>query len=152
MRHRTAVPQRYYHLLCMLEWSLSGHCSVCINHSAQNFKGWLGKTLNGRHFHLYLYFSYKLHSSFKPAWIFFVDFGSALQVIFLKLMKKMMLVLGPRFRDRKSLETKQTQVKPNANRGWPIKPVDHIWLQLTGLRPNSPWTSTSQNAHGAPPY
>ena len=33
----------------MLEWSLSGHCSVCINHSAQNCKGWLRKTLNRRH-------------------------------------------------------------------------------------------------------
>ena len=29
--------------------------------------------------------------------------------------------MGPPFRDRKSLETKQTQVKPNANRDWPIK-------------------------------
>ena len=26
---------------------------------------------------------------------------------------------------------KQTQIKPNANRGWPIKPVNHIWPQLT---------------------
>ena len=52
VRHRTAVPHSSYDLLCMLEWSLSGHCSVCINHSAQNFKGWLRKTLNRRHCHL----------------------------------------------------------------------------------------------------
>ena len=60
MRHRTAVPHRSYHLRYMLEWSLSGHCSVCINHSAQNFKGWLRKTLNRRHFYLSQYLSYKL--------------------------------------------------------------------------------------------
>ena len=52
VRHRTTVPHSSYHLLCMLEWSLSGHCSLCINHSAQNIKGWLRKTLNRRHFHL----------------------------------------------------------------------------------------------------
>ena len=45
VRHRTAVPHSSYHLLCMLEWSLSGHSSVCINHSAENFKEWLRKTL-----------------------------------------------------------------------------------------------------------
>ena len=49
---------------------------------------------------------------------FFVDFGYALQFIIWKLIQKALLVLGPPFRDRKSLETKQTQVKPNANRGW----------------------------------
>ena len=53
VRHRTTVPHSSYHLRWMLEWSVSGHCSVCINHSTQNFKGWLGKTLNRRHFHLY---------------------------------------------------------------------------------------------------
>ena len=36
--HRTAIPHSAHHLLYMLEWSLSGHCSVCINHSAHNFK------------------------------------------------------------------------------------------------------------------
>ena len=71
---------------------------------------------------------------------FFVDFGCALQFIFWKLMKKLLLVLGPPFRDRKSLETKQTQVKPNANKGWPIKPVNHIRPQLTRMCPNSSWT------------
>ena len=63
-----------------------------------------------------------------------------------------MLVLGPLFKDRKSLETKQAQVKPNANRGWPIKPVNHIRPQLTRLCPNSSWTPTSRNGDGAPPY
>ena len=65
-------------------------------------------------------------------------------------MKKMLLVLGPPFRDRKSLETKKTQVKPNANRGWLIKLVNHIRPQLTRLCPNSSWTPTSQNADGHP--
>ena len=60
VRHRTAVPHSSYHLLCMLKWSLSRHCSVCINHSTQNFKGWLRKTFLA---------IYKLHSSSKPAWI-----------------------------------------------------------------------------------
>ena len=66
VRHRTAVPNSSYHLLCMLEWSLSGHC---INHSAQNFKGWLRKTLKISHFHLYQYLSCKFHSIFKLALI-----------------------------------------------------------------------------------
>ena len=83
---------------------------------------------------------------------FFVHFGCALQFIFWKFMKKLMLVLGHPFRDRKSLETKQTQVKPNANRGWPIKLVNHIRPQLTRLCPNSSWTPTSQNADGASLY
>ena len=67
-------------------------------------------------------------------------------------MTKLLLLLGPPFRDRKSLETKQTQVKPNANRGWPIKLVNHIRPQQTRLCPNSSWTPTSKNADGAPPY
>ena len=79
------------------------------------------------------------------------NFGCAPQFIFWKLMQNLLLVVGPPFRDRKSLETKQTQVKPNANRGWPIKPVNHIRPQLTRLCPNSSWTPTSQNANGAPP-
>ena len=70
VRHRTAVRHSSYHLLCMLEWSVSGHCSVCINHSAQNFKGWLRTTLDRRHFYLYWYLSSKPYSSFKAAWIF----------------------------------------------------------------------------------
>ena len=64
----------------------------------------------------------------------------------------MLLVLGPPFRNRKSLETKQTQVKPKANRGWPIKPVNRIIPQLTRLCPNSSWTLTPPNADGAPQY
>ena len=64
----------------------------------------------------------------------------------------MLLVLWPHFKDRKSRETKQTQVKPNENRGWPIKPVNHIKPQLNRFCPKSFWTTTSQNADGAPPY
>ena len=67
-------------------------------------------------------------------------------------MIKLLFVLGPLLRGRKSLETKQTQVKPNANRGWPIKPVNHIRPELTRLCPTSSWTTTSQNADGPPPY
>ena len=69
VRHRTAVPHSSYHLLCMLKWSLSGHCSVWINHPTHNFKELLRNTLNRRHLHLYQYVSYKLLSSFKRAWI-----------------------------------------------------------------------------------
>ena len=43
-------------------------------------------------------------------------------------------------------------ISNNANRGWPIKPVNYIILQLTRLCPNSSWSPTSQNADGAPPY
>ena len=46
----------------------------------------------------------------------------------------------------------QTQDKPNANRGLPIKLVNHIQLQLRKLHWKSSWTPTSQNADGAPPY
>ena len=44
----------------------------------------------------------------------------------LKIKEKMLLALGPSFRDRASLGIKQTQIKPNANRGLPIKLVNHI--------------------------
>ena len=83
---------------------------------------------------------------------FFVDFGIALQFIFWKLMKKLLLVLGPPFRDRKSMETRETQVKSNSKSGCSIKPVNHIRPQLTRLCPNSSWTPTSQNADGTAPY
>ena len=56
------------------------------------------------------------------------------------------------FKDRKPLRTKQTQVKPNANRGCPIKLANHIQPQLRKLCPKSSWTPTSQNADRAPPY
>ena len=124
-----------------LVWPLSGHCSVCINHPAQNFKGWLRKTLNRRHFHLYRYLSYK---SPKPAWI--CRFWLCPSIYILKIDEKNCC------RYRKSLERKQTQVKPNANIGWPVKPVNHIRPQLTILCPNSSWAPNSQNADGAPPY
>ena len=64
----------------------------------------------------------------------------------------MLLVLGPPFRDRESLKSKQTKVKPNPNRGWSKIPVNHIRPQLTRLCQNSSWTPTSQNADGALPY
>ena len=88
VRHRTAVPHSTYHLLCMLEWSLSGHYSVCINHSAHNFKGWLRKTLNKRHFYLYQYLSYILHSSLKPARISLLILVVPFNLYFEKKMKK----------------------------------------------------------------
>ena len=152
VRHRTAVPHNSYHLRCMLEWSLSGLCGFCINRSAQNFKGWLRKTLNRRPFHLYQYLSCKFHSSFKPAWISLLSLVVTFNLYFENQWKKLLLLLGPPFRDRKSLETIPTQVKPNANRGWSIKPVNHIRPQLTKLCPNSSGTPTSQNADGALPY
>ena len=67
----------------------------------------------------------------------------------LKIKEKKLLALGPSFRDRESLGTKQTQIKPNANKGLPIKPVNHIQPQLSRLCPKSSWTPTSQNADGA---
>ena len=62
------------------------------------------------------------------------------------------MVLGPPFIDRKSLGTKQTEDKPNANRGWSIKLVNYIQPQLNRLCQKSSWTPTSQNADEAPPY
>ena len=41
--HKTAGPHRSYHLLCMLEWSLSDHRCVCINLTARNLNIWLKK-------------------------------------------------------------------------------------------------------------
>ena len=55
LSHRTTVPHSSHHRLCMLEWSLSGHFCVGINHAAQKFKGWLMKIPNKRHFQLYSY-------------------------------------------------------------------------------------------------
>ena len=57
---------------------------------------------------------------------YFGDFRGVLQMEFRKLMKKMGLVLEPLFKDRKVLWTKQTQLKSNAKRGWPIELVNHI--------------------------
>ena len=62
---------------------------------------------------------------------FFVDFGCALQFIFWKLMKKNAVGTFQR------QEVYGNKVKPNANRGWPIKPVNHIRPQLNSLCPNS---------------
>ena len=53
MIHMTAVPHSSYHLLCMLEWSLSGHFCVCINYTEQISKGWLENTPKRRHFQLH---------------------------------------------------------------------------------------------------
>ena len=66
--------------------------------------------------------------------------------------KKLVLVLGPLFRDGKSLGTEQTQIKPNTNRGWPIKLVNHIQPQLNRLCQKSSRTPFSQNSDGAPPW
>ena len=83
---------------------------------------------------------------------FVVDFGCALQITFWKLMKILLLLPGLSFKDKNSLGTKQTQVEPNANRGWPIKLDNHIQPQLSRLCPKSSWTPASQNANGTPPY
>ena len=57
---------------------------------------------------------------------FFVLFGCVIQLIFWKIMNKMVMVLGPSFRDRKSLGIKQTQVKPNVNRDCLLELASHI--------------------------
>ena len=67
-------------------------------------------------------------------------------------LKILLLVLGLPFRDRKSLRTKQTQVKLNAKRGWPINLINHIQPQLSKMCPKSSWTLTSQSTDGAFPY
>ena len=65
---------------------------------------------------------------------FYGDFEGVLRMIFWELLKKrLVLVLGPRFTDRKYLGTTHTQVKPNANRGLPIKLVSHIQPQQSRL-------------------
>ena len=33
-------------LMCMIEWSLSRHCRVCINYFAENSKGWLNNSFH----------------------------------------------------------------------------------------------------------
>ena len=86
--------------------------------------------------------------------VFFCRFWLCPSIYILKINEIIAVATGTPFQrqERKSLETKQTQVKPNANRGWPMKPVNHIRPQLIRLCPNSSWTPTSQNADGAPPY
>ena len=92
-------------------------------------------------------------SNFIDIWMdFFVDFRCARQMIFWKWMKKLLLVLEPPFRDRKSLGTKQTQVKPNVNRCWPIRLVNYIQPQLSRLGLKSSRIPASQNAVRATPY
>ena len=81
---------------------------------------------------------------------FFLDFGSALQMILWKLMNKIDVGTGTLVRDRKPLGTKQTQVKPNANRGWPIKLVNHAQPQLSRLCPKSSWTPPHKMQTGHP--
>ena len=63
---------------------------------------------------------------FKTRVDFLADFGFPLQMIFWKLMKKITVGAGTLLGERKSLGIKQTQVEPNANRGCPIKVVNHI--------------------------
>ena len=129
------MPHISRHLLCMLEWLLSGHSSVCVNHSTRNFKGWLKKTPNRWHFQLYRYLAYRLHSGLKPAWVLY-GFGLCRSNHILEINEKNVLVTRSPSRDRESLGTKQTQAKPNANRGWPIKPAKYIQTQLSRLCPN----------------
>ena len=134
------------HAWVVTEWPL-----LCLHyHPAHNYKGWPNKTPSRRHFKLYRHSSHKSHSS--ACMDFFVDFGCVLQMIFWKLLKKMLLVLGPRFRDRESLGTTKTRVKSKANRGWPRKLVNHIQPQLNRLCPKPSWTPNLQYTFGAPPY
>ena len=78
------------------------------------------------------------------------DFGGVLQMIFWKSLKKTVLihVLEPPFRDRKSLGTRPTQVKPRLT----PKLVNHIRPQLSRLCGKSSWTPTSQNVDEAPQH
>ena len=84
-------------------------------------------------------------------WIFFVDLGCALQITFWKLMKKMVLILGPPLRERKCLGRKQTHVEPNVNRCCPIELTSHIHSQLSKF-PQKTSGPPPQNAEMAPPY
>ena len=56
--------------MCTLQWLLSDHQHVCLSYSQEDIKQQLKKNSNGRSPQLNQYLSYKLHSSFKRAWIF----------------------------------------------------------------------------------
>ena len=140
VRHRTAVPHSSYQLRCMLEWSVSGHCTVCINHSAQNLKRWLSKTVNRRRFHL-INICCKNSIQVLNLHGFLCRFWLCHSIYILKIIEKLLLVLGPHFRVRKSPETIQTQVKPNANRDWPMQPTttsDRSWPDCAQILPGPP--------------
>ena len=82
-----------------------------------------------------------------------MDFWLCPSKIFWKSMKTMVLVLGSPLSDRKCLGTKQTQVKtPMQTKISPIKLASHIQQQQSRMCGKSPWTSTDQNADGAPPW
>ena len=135
----------------MLEWSLSGHCSVCINHSAQNFKGWPKKKTQIEDRSNFTKIFRTISIRFLNLHGFIYRFWLCPSNGILKINEKNAVCTGTPYRDRRCLGTKRTQVKPNANRGWSIKLVNHIQLQLSRLCPKSSWTPTSQNEDGAPP-
>ena len=113
VRHkkRTAVPHICYRLRCMLGWSLSGHWSVCINHSVHNFKGWLRKTLNKRHFHL-IYICCTNSIQVLNLDGFLCRFRLWPSIYILKINEKMLLVLGPQC--KQSLVHKTCQLNQTA--------------------------------------
>ena len=71
MRHMAAEAHNSPHMQCMLEWLLSGQ-NAFTNYSPWNIKRCLIKSLNAGRFQLhgYIYVSYRINSTFKPAWIF----------------------------------------------------------------------------------
>ena len=103
-RRTTHFPSPIVHAGVVTEWSLR-----CLHQSLHREPT---KPLKRKHFQLHLHLSY----IFKPVWIFGTD-------------DKIVFVLGHPLRDRNSLGIKQTQDKPNANRGCTIKLVNYMYIQ-----------------------
>ena len=139
--HTTAVPHSSYHLLCMVEWSLGGHCCVCINHSAQNFKGWLTKTLKREDISNFINICRTNSIQALNLRGFLCRFWLCHSNDILKSKEKIAVGTGVPFQRQEVSGN-----KANA------KLVNHIQPQLSRLCQKSSWTPISQNADGAPPY
>ena len=113
--HHQWTPEHHsLHPTCMLGWSLSGHCSFGINHSQITSKGYWRKPWIEKIF----YFIDNCHTNsiqlLNMHW-FFVDVRVSFMWYLRNKWKQLVLVLGPPFRDRKFLETKEKHT--NAKEG-----------------------------------
>ena len=126
---RTAIPRNSHHLMCLLESPLSGYCSVCVNYSNElqrMAEQELRMESVSNLIDIYHKDSIQVLNLHGFLYILFVHF----KLYFWYWWKKL-FILGPTFGDTKSLGTKQTQVKPNANRGCPIELTSQIQPQVT---------------------
>ena len=120
----------------MRECWLSGHCCVFIYHPAQDFKGWLKKTPEDFSNFINICRTnsiqvLNLHGFLCRLWLYHSN-------DILKIKEKNAVGTGTLFQRQ---GTKQTQIKPNANRGLPIKLVNHIQPQLSRFCPFCPKTN-----------